>query len=88
MNEVNNAYYQLEMKQAQIVYALFHRIFELESGWYNGHYHNGENGNWHRESYPIPVIGIKGYCDVEILFSLMLNVLMGAECVFMVREER
>lgn len=52
LNEINAAYYQLEMKQAQIVHALFLRIFDIESGWYNGHYHKGENGNWHRESYP------------------------------------
>lgn len=69
LNEVNTAYYQLEMKQAQIVHALFHRIFELESGWYNGHYHKGENGNWRRESYPIPVISVKGFCDIEIQFD-------------------
>ncbi len=44
-NELNTAYYRLEMKQAGIVHALFHRIFELESGWYNGHYHKDDNGN-------------------------------------------
>ena len=57
LKEINIAYNRLEMKQAEITHALFHRIFELESGWYNGHYHKGEDGNWFRESYPIPVIG-------------------------------
>ena len=38
LNEINTAYYRLEMKQAEIIHALSHRIFELESGWYNGHY--------------------------------------------------
>ena len=37
LNEINTAYYRLEMKQAEIIHALSHRIFELESGWYNGH---------------------------------------------------
>lgn len=69
LSELNTAYYRLEMKQAEIVRALFHRIFELESGWYNGHYHKGDNGNWLRESYPIPVIGVKGFCDIEIQFD-------------------
>lgn len=69
LNALNTAYYRLEMKQAEIVYALFHRIFELESGWYNGHYHKGDDGNWFRESYPIPVIGVKGFCDIEIQFD-------------------
>lgn len=36
LNEINTAYYRLEMKQAEIIHALSHRIFELESGWYNG----------------------------------------------------
>ncbi len=69
LNEVNAAYNQLEMKQAQIVHALFHRIFEIESGWYNGHYHKSENSGWCRESYPIPVVEVKGFCDIEISFE-------------------
>lgn len=69
LNEINTAYYRLEMKQAEIIYALFHRIFELESGWYNGHYHKGDNESQLRESYPIPVIGVKGFCDIEIQFD-------------------
>lgn len=69
LNELNAAYYRLEMKQAEMIRALFHRIFELEYGWYNGHYHKGDNDNWIRESYPIPVIDVKGLCDIEIQFD-------------------
>ena len=69
LKEINIAYNRLEMKQTEITHALFHIIFALESGWYNGHYHKGEDGNWFRESYPIPVIGIKGICDIEIQFD-------------------
>lgn len=69
LNKVNDAYYQLETKQAQITHALFNRIFEIESGWYNGHYHKGENGDWCRESYPIPVVTVKGLCDIEVSFD-------------------
>ena len=69
LNEINAAYYHLEMKQAEITHALCHRIFELESGWYNGHYHKIDTGKWHRESYPIPVISVKGLCDIEIQFD-------------------
>lgn len=69
LNEINTAYYRLEMKQAEIILALSHRIFEPESGWYNGHYHKGDNDNWIRKSYPIPVIGVKGFCDIEIQFD-------------------
>lgn len=67
--EINAVYHRLEMKQAEITHALFHRSFELESGWYNGHYHRNDAGDWHRESYPIPVIGVKGFCDIEIQFD-------------------
>ncbi|MCI9141142.1 MAG: hypothetical protein HFH87_00800 [Lachnospiraceae bacterium] len=69
LSALNDTYYQLELKQAEIAHALSHRIFELESGWYNGHYHKDDNGNWFRESYPIPVIGVKGFCDIEIQFD-------------------
>ncbi len=53
LNDLNTAYYRLETKQAEIIHALSHGIFELESGWYNGHYHKGDNDNWVRESYPM-----------------------------------
>lgn len=69
LDNINAAYYRLEMKMAQITHALFHRIFDLESGWYNGHYHKDNNGNWYRESYPIPVISVRGFCDIEIQFE-------------------
>ena len=69
LNEINTAYHRLELKQAELVRALSHRIFELESGWYNGHYQKDETGNWFRESYPIPVLGVKGLCDIEIPFD-------------------
>lgn len=69
LNEINTTYYRLEAKQAEIIHTLFHGIFEPESGWYNGHYHRGDNGNWIRESFPIPVIGVKGLCDIEIQFD-------------------
>ncbi len=68
-NEINTAYSRLESKQTALIHALSHRIFKLESGWYNGHYHMDETGNWFRESYPIPVIDVKGLCNIEIPFD-------------------
>ena len=32
---LNQVYSRLELKRAELTYALFHRIFELESGFYN-----------------------------------------------------
>ena len=69
LQEINTVYSRLESKQTALVRALPHRIFELKSGWYNGHYHMDETGNWFRESYPIPVIDVKGLCDIEIPFD-------------------
>ena len=69
LNEINKVYYHLEMKHAEIVQALLHRIFVLESGWYNGHFHKNNVGKWFRESYPIPVVSVKGVCDIEIQFD-------------------
>lgn len=66
--QLNEIYYPLDLKQAELN-ALFRRDFRLESSWYNGHYHKDETGNWCRESYPIPVIGVKGLCDIEVPFD-------------------
>lgn len=66
LNVINAAYDRLETKQAEIVHALSHGKDELRSGWYNHHYHKDDRGNWTREAYPIPVIGVNGVCDIEI----------------------
>lgn len=63
---LNQVYSRLELKRAELTYALFHRIFELESGFYNGHYRKQEDGRFYMDYYPIPVISVKNYCDIEI----------------------
>lgn len=66
LQSLQRCYARLETKSAQIAQALLPGTFPLESGWYNGHYHRGEDGAWIRESYPIPVIRVNGLCDVEV----------------------
>lgn len=66
---LNEAYSGLEEKHNEVIRALTHRIFELESGWYNGHYQKDSNGKWVRDAYPIPVVTVKGLCDIEIQFD-------------------
>lgn len=66
---LNKAYSGLEAKHNEIVCALTHRAFQLESGWYNGHYQKNLDGKWVRDAYPIPVITVKGLCDIEIQFD-------------------
>lgn len=67
--QMNEAYHQLEMKRMEVICALFHRMFDTESGWYNGHYHENDDGEWSVDSYPLPVVSVKGICDVEIDFD-------------------
>lgn len=69
LNEIHTAYGRLEQKQSAMIRALVHKGVDLESGWYNGHYHRSDDGNWLRESYPIPVISVKGICDIEVPFD-------------------
>lgn len=66
---LNEAYSRLEAKHNEIIRAVAHRIVEIESGWYNGHYQKNSDGKWVRDAYPIPVITIKGLCDIEIQFD-------------------
>lgn len=66
---LNEAYSRLEAKRNGIIRALTHRSFILESGWYNGHYQKNSDGKWVRDAYPIPVISVKGLCDIEIQFD-------------------
>lgn len=65
LQDLQRYYARLEAKAAQLSQALC-GAFQLESGWYNGHYHRDDTGNWVREPYPIPVIGIPGLCDIEV----------------------
>ena len=69
LTELNAEYHMLEMKMAEVMFSLFHRIFDLESGWYNGYYDKNEAGEWILGSYPIPVVSVKGLCDIEIRFD-------------------
>lgn len=67
--KIQAAYQTLERKREELVHAAEQKSMETETGWYNGHYHRSEKGEWIRESYPIPVVGVKGICDIEIQFD-------------------
>lgn len=66
---LNEAYAPLEAKQNEILRALRPDGFRIRSGWYNGHYHRDESGEWVRSSYPIPEVDVMGLCDIEIHFD-------------------
>ena len=65
MKELNTFYARLESKVLEIANDICVG-FPLTWGWYNGHFHKGENEKWIREAFPIPVITIDGLCDIEI----------------------
>ena len=64
--ELNQIYSRLRARCMQLMDGLDHRAFESEWGWYGGHYYKNEEGEYERAEYPIPVISVKGLCDVEI----------------------
>ncbi len=74
LDKLNDIYFQLELQYTRAVHALTHRVFALESGWYNGHYEKDKSGKYRMNHYPIPVVTVKGFCDIEIGFdSLTLS---------------
>ena len=69
LNQLQKEYRRLELKYYQLWNGLNHHIFDLDGGWFNGEFERSEDGLWVSQSYPIPVISVKGYCDVEIGFD-------------------
>ncbi len=66
IEQLNAIYSLLERKAYQLLKGLHHRVFDAQLGWYNGHYRMCADGNYSRDYFPIPVIEVKGYCDIEI----------------------
>lgn len=64
--QLNKIYGPLETKAMQILFGMQHRIFNPHLCYYNGHYTRTEDGSYQRNCYPIPVVEVKGYCDIEI----------------------
>ncbi len=64
--KLNEIYYPLHEKATEILFALHAHGLEAESGWFNGHYSRGESGEYKCDYFPIPVISVKGICDIEI----------------------
>ena len=69
LNQLQKEYRRLELKYYQLWHGLDHRIFDLDGSWLNGEFEKSADGQWINQSYPIPVISVKGYCDVEIGFD-------------------
>lgn len=67
-NELNEIYKDLEKRMHRITapFTLLHNSFDFSCGYYNGHYHKDEEGEYVMDFFPIPVVTVKGLCDIEI----------------------
>ncbi len=66
-DDLNRVYYPLYIKANEILHRFIpSSIFEAEYGWYNGHYNRDKDGEYKMDYFPIPVVSVKGYCDIEI----------------------
>ena len=69
--QLNRLYRPLDERAQEYIAKMtkLHGGFKIESGFYNGHYHKNSEGNYRSYAYPIPVISVKGLCDIEIDFD-------------------
>lgn len=68
---LNTIYKRLDLKCNELTRALNHRIFQIKSGYFNGHYYKKDNDEYTISYYPIPVISVIGYCDIEINLNFL-----------------
>ncbi len=61
---LNRVYRRLEGKGTELGKAL--RGFDAKLAWYNGHYRRQPDGGFAMDHFPIPVVEVKGCCDIEI----------------------
>lgn len=59
--QLNEIYEKIDKKAHEIS-----EIIHCPFGYYNGHYYKNQYGNYEVDYFPIPVISIKGLCDIEI----------------------
>lgn len=70
--QLNALYRPLEMKAYLLVQGLFHRIFAPQLTYCSHHYRRETDGTCRRNCYPIPLITVNGYCEIEVDFYQIL----------------
>ncbi len=67
-DELNEIYRGLENRMHRIVapFTSLHKGFDFSCGYYSGHYHKNVEGKYVMDFFPIPVVTVKGLCDIEI----------------------
>ncbi|MCM1194818.1 MAG: hypothetical protein NC099_04860 [Corallococcus sp.] len=68
-NELNAFYRDLELKTVAVLGRMEVLGLDYDIGYYNGHYFKNSDGEYEKEYYPIPVISVKGACDIELEFD-------------------
>ncbi len=61
---LNQVYRRLEGKGTELLKAL--RRFDAKLAWYSGHSRRQPDGSFAADHFPIPVVEVKGCCDIEI----------------------
>lgn len=66
--ELNEFYKKLDFKAMKLAgpFNKIHGIFNCKVAYFNGHYSKNEHGDYEMDFFPIPVISIENYCDIEI----------------------
>ncbi len=70
INSLNSFYKKIDSKACEITKTFNKNNLHSEYGYYNGHYYMN-NGEYEKSYFPIPVIEIKGLCDIEINVDLI-----------------
>jgi len=67
-DELNELYRELENRMHKIIapFASLHKGYDFSCGYYSGHYHKNVEGKYMMDFFPIPVVTVKGLCDIEI----------------------
>ncbi len=67
-DELNEIYKKLENRMHRIIapFTSLHKGFDFSCGYYSGHYQKDVDGKYVMDFFPIPVVTLKGLCDIEI----------------------
>ena len=66
-DQLNKFYKDLDDQSNRIKDILTENGFTVKSGYFNGHFNKDASGSYVKDYYPIPVIEVKGLCDIEIV---------------------
>ena len=63
-SQLNEIYKKLDEKAKDIS-----KLFHCDFSYFNGHYYKTQSGEYEMDYFPIPVVSLKGVCDIEIALN-------------------